>query len=983
MRSKVALAFLCVAACAAHGAGSIGRIDCEGVHGRHLQGVASDGRSIWWCFTVDLVKTDLSGRILASVKVPKHHGDICLFDGLVYAAVNLGRFNQEAGQAVSKVMAYDADTLAPRGTWDVPEVVHGAGGMTFADGRFFIVGGLPSTHERNYVYEYTKDFRFVKRHELATGNTFLGVQTATFEDGELLLGVYGWKGNPPGTLHCDKSLTTFRRTTANTSTGLVKIGGRYYAAGTSCDEMGNNACGWLTRLDEWPAPEYSPPRNGGKVIVVRGAGVKVEGRAVVDCGYRRGADHYRPLYVIDEPYTPRGLFPTGDVVKAICVGGRFDSDSADLIRAVRRAASEDETVVFMAEGPDCAVEVLKAAEREARRLNVEVERISLFDPPRILGRDYWTLLSSGPYSDPAKSRDLPAAYDNPDVANRAVFRDCGLVNFSHGRPPPVQSGRATWRTVRENYAPDGRDWSAVEANAKPDKPLVAVFTPKRHILSMAGKVDLDYEDYAAWKARHPNLVSIRTMCEWGNDIMLTLKGIAGVKDAARRAELERLWGGAQMDDRRARLDLAKRFFDWKDKISYRDHELLSAFRSIYSLDHLAADLGARRLTLETTDTTGIPGVEFRWDVMSFFVRGAARQYGVPWAWYCAIYRNGYTRDGIWVANSTCKHMNCGLNGQPLGGVSPSLERRAWYYAYLNGANAVEPEGWSNHFLVTNSVTGRIEFSDRGRMFADFHDFTVRNPGRGRVHAPVAILLPADRGYMAYGGKAWGKCEYGPGDYATDAVLYSIVPGFDRAAHLRNGGEGNLHNSRFAMMYDVLVPDLSQDREEFSRVLRMYPAAILVGDYSDPSVFSGVLDGYVRDGGELIRVDPSDLPAPGKDAFANIAAGRLRFPSVEAVLERLQERHFPFRVRGDMQYGANRTQRGWWLWCLNNRGVTKFVGEEAFTDESCCAAVSVEIKDAVPAIHVRELVTRQEVRVEGGAFSFDIPAGGVAVFEIAE
>jgi hypothetical protein len=34
----------------------------------------------------------------------------------------------------------------------------------------------------NYVYEYDTDFRFVKNHTLASGHTYLGIQTATFAD---------------------------------------------------------------------------------------------------------------------------------------------------------------------------------------------------------------------------------------------------------------------------------------------------------------------------------------------------------------------------------------------------------------------------------------------------------------------------------------------------------------------------------------------------------------------------------------------------------------------------------------------------------------------------------------------------------------------------------------------------------------------------------------------------------------------------------
>ena len=979
--------FLAMAFCAVllHGANAgdpPAEIRCDGVFGRHLQGVATDGKSIWWSFTVELVRTDLAGRVCRVRRVPKHHGDLCHVDGKIYVAVNFGPFNRETG-GDGKVMAYDAQTLEPCGEWPVPELVHGAGGMTFANGRFYLVGGLPSTHESNYVYEYARDFTFIRRVDLPVGNTFMGIQTASYEDGELLFGVYGWKGNPPGTLHCPSDLSSVTRRRVNSSTGLVKLFGSYYVGKTSCDSMGNNARGWLERVPDWPGIVEDPVRRGGKVVIVRGEGVRYGGREVVDCGYRRGADPYRPVYVIDEPYTPCGLFPTSDTIRAVCVGARFGSAVPDLVRAVRRAAAEDETFVLHLPGPDQADDIMQPLLEEAKTLGVAVENVSRFDLPVVMGRDYWTMLSSGPYTDPARNASLTGIWENAELAALPVFRDCGLVSFSRKPPPKPETGLAAWRTVRENYPAKSSDWDALEANAKPGKPLAVVFTSKRNVLTMAGEIDLDHADYEAWKSRHPNLVSVRTLCEWGSDIMHTRNGARAVADAARRAELERLWCADALDDRYARLGLAERFVEWKKRLFYDDAEMFSAFRCAYSLDHVAAALGARWLTLETTDTTGVPFAEFRWDAMAFFVRGAARQFGLPWAWYCAIYRNGYTKDGKWTTNSTCKHLNSGLNGLPNGGVSVSLENRAWYYAYLNGANVVEPEGWSNHLIQTNATSGRIELSDRGRRFSSFHDFTVRHPKRGYTYAPVAILVPYAQGYMAQGGPAWGKCPYLPEDAAIDAVFFSLIPGFDRAAHLKRGGEGSLHNSHFAMMYDVLVPDSPQSQEDFSRVLSAYPAAILVGHYADSKRFEPTLARYVENGGELVRITPEMVPQLEPGAVRRLWAGQIEFPAVRERLQQLQERYFPFEVAGDIQYGANRTQGGWWLWCFNNRGVTKFTDAPETVDPSCVSRVSVRLKRAGAYTAVRELLAERSISVKGGVFTYDIAPGELAIFEVVQ
>jgi len=167
-------------------------VRCEGDYEYHLQGIAvAEAGTLYWSFTTDLVKTDAAGKVLAKVQVANHHGDLCLQDGRLYVAVNLGEFNKPAGKADSWVYVYEADSLAFVARYAVPEVVHGAGGMAAKDGHFFVVGGLPAGVEENYVYEYDENFRFVQRHVIASGWTSMGIQTAAWHDGAWWFGCYG------------------------------------------------------------------------------------------------------------------------------------------------------------------------------------------------------------------------------------------------------------------------------------------------------------------------------------------------------------------------------------------------------------------------------------------------------------------------------------------------------------------------------------------------------------------------------------------------------------------------------------------------------------------------------------------------------------------------------------------------------------------------------------------------------------------------
>ena len=84
----------------------------------------------------------------------------------------------------------------------------------------------------------------------------------------------------------------------------------------------------------------------------------------------------------------------------------------------------------------------------------------------------------------------------------------------------------------------------------------------------------------------------------------------------------------------------------------------------------------------------------------------------------------------------------------------------------------------------------------------------------------------------------------------------------------------------------------------------------------------------------------------------------------------------------MLYGLNRRKDGWWLWCFNNKGVTKFADAFERIDPSVKSRIAVDQKQ-IGAKSVRELVSGVEVPLADNAFAFDVPAGDLAIFEIAE
>ncbi|GAB4139067.1 hypothetical protein [Thermopirellula anaerolimosa] len=236
-------------------------ITCEGAYPAHLQGIAVDEQAIYWSFTTVLVKSDLDGKLIKKTPVANHHGDICHHDGKLCVAVNLGEFNNPKGNADSWVYVYDTASLREIARHSLPEVFYGAGGIGYRDGHFFVVGGLPDGVQENYVYEYDEQFHFIKRHVIASGHTYLGIQTATFVHDRWWFGCYG---EPKILLVTDADFRMLGRYEFDCSLGIEGLPeGRLYAASGSCG--GPAGCTGNVRAavpDPKAGLRYLPDQNG-------------------------------------------------------------------------------------------------------------------------------------------------------------------------------------------------------------------------------------------------------------------------------------------------------------------------------------------------------------------------------------------------------------------------------------------------------------------------------------------------------------------------------------------------------------------------------------------------------------------------------------------------------------------------------------------------------------------------------------------------
>jgi len=210
---------------------SVSTVNLDGIYMGHVQGVCSNGRDIlYWSMTNDLVMSDATGKVLKKVKVLNHHGDLTYVDGKIYVAVNLGIFNDSQKRADSWIYVYDANNLSFLSRHSAIEVVYGAGGMAYGDGKYLVVGGLPDGYQENLVYEYDRDLKFVRQIALKSGWTQLGIQTAAYNANHWWFGCYG---SPEILLRVDNSFQAIERFVFSGSVGLVPVDDKTFLVGGS------------------------------------------------------------------------------------------------------------------------------------------------------------------------------------------------------------------------------------------------------------------------------------------------------------------------------------------------------------------------------------------------------------------------------------------------------------------------------------------------------------------------------------------------------------------------------------------------------------------------------------------------------------------------------------------------------------------------------------------------------------------------------
>lgn len=175
-----------------------------GMYGGHLQDVTRDGNFLYWAHTRTILKTDLDGKILASVRDPDHNAGCQVKDGRLYVAVCAkgGVIRPEDIRPEDRekyklqVNVYDACDLHLIEKKVIEEAFDRAGSLAILPDGSFVVGCLrPPDVRADQIrfYHLSPEFKVLSRHEIDDMPIRLGIEVIKYHRGDLWLFSYDGK----------------------------------------------------------------------------------------------------------------------------------------------------------------------------------------------------------------------------------------------------------------------------------------------------------------------------------------------------------------------------------------------------------------------------------------------------------------------------------------------------------------------------------------------------------------------------------------------------------------------------------------------------------------------------------------------------------------------------------------------------------------------------------------------------------------------
>ena len=201
---------------------NVGSIRLAGDYAGHLQDVWLDGKAIYWAHTLALVKTDLSGNILAKADVKDHHAGLEVRDSKVFVAVCAMQW-KTGGKTLPDsrvtINVYDAESLKLLES-RVTDINDRSGSLAILEDGSFLVGCLrPQDITKTQVrfHHLDRNYKLIKSYVLDNVPVELGIETIKRHGGYFYLSHY--TGNL--CIKLDADLKEIARYKVNGTCGLV------------------------------------------------------------------------------------------------------------------------------------------------------------------------------------------------------------------------------------------------------------------------------------------------------------------------------------------------------------------------------------------------------------------------------------------------------------------------------------------------------------------------------------------------------------------------------------------------------------------------------------------------------------------------------------------------------------------------------------------------------------------------------------------
>ncbi len=238
---------------------------------------------------------------------------------------------------------------------------------------------------------------------------------------------------------------------------------------------------------------------------------------------------------------------------------------------------------------------------------------------------------------------------------------------------------------------------------------------------------------------------------------------------------------------------------------------------------------------------GLPNAQ----VYYSFIRGASKQYGVPWFGNASV----WNRWGEYKTYGKTTAKNAG----PDKGTSLSLLKRLMYSHIFYNSYMV---GFESGFISDDHLSpiGKIQYEAR--------QWLEKFGQPGNMLTPVALMVDFYSGWSfprhLYSGeiyKVWGNLPYDAGDYLTNDVIGMFYPGYQNSSYYHNEKGFNVATP-YGDILDCLLSDAP------SWLLKRYAVLVLAGNIHGDLELKDKLEDYVSAGGHLVITAETLKQLPG-------------------------------------------------------------------------------------------------------------------------